>query len=329
MESCGFLLMNKMLFSFVVPVYNVEMYLGRCVDSLIVQEEQGIEIILVDDGSTDGSGELCDKYADKYPCVSVIHKENGGLSSARNAGIERAKGDYLIFVDSDDYVEKDICKTLAEVIRQTKAAEVIGYNGFEEWEGVRESVRNRPVQKLELMSGRDYLYSRYRHRSMCVQSWLYCCKREFLNREGLRFREGILHEDVEFTPRMLLKAKSVAETPAQLYHYIVRESSISMRKNREKNIKDLYTVLKGQCKIAETLDQDLEKWMKNAALNSYLNMIQEARMYKPQYRKYLNKRFLWGKAATPWNHIRVMLCTVNVRWYCAMNDLYKSVRKRT
>lgn len=321
--------MELCTFSVVVPVYNVSPYLERCITSLLTQNYRDYEILLIDDGSTDNSGAICEQYGEQDSRIIVYHKKNGGLSSARNFGIDHAVGKYVIFVDADDYIEKETCSSLAKLIELSDEADVIGYNGVEEQEGVITSTRRIPVEKLELMSGRDYLYTRCQHRNLSVASWLYCCKRDFLNREGLRFQEGILHEDVEFTPRMLLKAKKVAESSVQLYHYVVRESSISMQKNREKNIKDLFQTLEKQCQMAETLDRELGKWIKDAALNSYLNMIQEARMYLPQYRRYIKKSFLWNKAATPWNCVRVLLCTINVRWYCAANDFYKSIRKRT
>ena len=101
-------------FSIIVPVYKVEAYLDRCVDSMIHQtiDPEQLEILLVDDGSPDRCGALCDQYAEQYPFVKALHKENGGLSSARNYGVERASGEWIIFVDSDDYVEKDLCEVL-------------------------------------------------------------------------------------------------------------------------------------------------------------------------------------------------------------------------
>ena len=97
--------MNRAKISVIVPVYNVESYLARCVDSILAQTYQNLEIILVNDGSRDASGSICDAYAQKDSRITVIHKENGGLSSARNAGIDAASGEYLTFVDSDDWIE--------------------------------------------------------------------------------------------------------------------------------------------------------------------------------------------------------------------------------
>lgn len=103
-----FMSRNDSLISIIVPVYNVEQYLSRCVDSLVNQTYHNIEIILVDDGSPDRSGEICDEYAKKDKRVKVIHQSNGGLSDARNTALDIAKGDYLMFVDSDDWIEKNV-----------------------------------------------------------------------------------------------------------------------------------------------------------------------------------------------------------------------------
>lgn len=106
--------MNNPLVSVVVPVYNVASYLEQCLDSVVNQTYKNLEIILVDDGSTDGSGAICDRYAEKDSRIQVIHKENGGLSSARNVGLERITGEWALFVDSDDWIELNTLELLFE-----------------------------------------------------------------------------------------------------------------------------------------------------------------------------------------------------------------------
>lgn len=321
--------MDEIFFSFVVPVYNVEGYLKRCVDSLIAQQDQGLEVILVDDGSTDKSKELCDKYADQYPWISVVHKANGGLSSARNMGIDQARGDYIFFLDSDDYVDVHMCQKLKEYLEVYTKADVVSIDGYEIEKDVYTNMRRIPLRKVFFTKGEDYLITRYKQRNMNVEACLYLYRREFLNKNKFRFVEGILHEDVEFTYRVIMSSKYVLSVPDAFYYYVIRDGSISTQRDRTKNIQDLFQTLEQINACAEqTVNRELGKWMKNAALNSYLNMIQEARMYQPQYRRYIHKSFLWGKAATPWNCVRVILCTINVRWYCAINDLYKLVRKK-
>ncbi len=321
--------MSDYRFSIIVPVYNVKNYLGRCMDSLLHQEkvDGGMEILLIDDGSLDGSGELCDDFAEQFSQVKVYHKENGGLSSARNLGIEKAEGDYVLFVDSDDYIERHTCFVLDRELRRHGNADALVFGGMEDDGDIQVSLRTVPVVKKRRTDGRTFLLEHYKTRNMNVEAWLYSYRREFLLEQGLRFREGILHEDVEFTPRALLKCRTVAELPDNLYHYMVREDSICTQKDKTKNIRDLFQTLRELDALAKQQERELCRWMKNAVLNSYLNMVQDARMYQPQYRMLLDKRFLKGKAATNWNRFRVLLCLINVKWYCLVNDMYKRGRR--
>ena len=117
---------RETMLSVIVPVYNVEAYLPRCVDSILAQSYSNLEVILVDDGAKDASGAICDAYAAKDPRVKVIHKENGGLSSARNAGLDIALGEYIAFVDSDDWIEPDAYQHLLEVMERYDVRLVCG-----------------------------------------------------------------------------------------------------------------------------------------------------------------------------------------------------------
>lgn len=312
--------------SIVVPVYNVEKYLVRCIDSLLQQTYMPEEIILVDDGSTDGSERICDDYAKRYSFVKVFHKENGGLSSARNYGIDHVNSEYILFVDSDDFVQKDICRDLKCALEKYGDADLISFDGIEKC-GEKEKRIRRLEKNEEICSGYEYLLQGYKTRNMNVQAWLYAYSTKFLQDKALYFKEGILHEDVEFMPRVLLKAGKMIVLPGAYYQYIVREDSISTGKNKEKNICDLFATLKEQSLLAEQQDAELRKWMLNAVLNSYLNMVQEAEMYRKPYKKYLDKRFMLGKAATRWNHIRVFICFLNVGVYFRMNNCYKMIRR--
>lgn len=314
-------------FSIIVPVYQVETYLERCLDSLLAQTCQDCEFVLVDDGSRDRSGEICEQYAKKDDRVKVYHKQNGGLSSARNYGIDHASGEYVLFVDSDDYVGADLCAALEKAGKQCPRADVLVYGGTEEDDtSVIRSLRHMESEKVKVWKAREYMVSAYQNRNLAVQAWLYTYRRAFLDEKGLRFREGILHEDVEFTPRALLQAGQIVEVPGDYYHYVVREGSISTGRNREKNIRNLFRTLEEQSALAESQEPELRRWMLDGILNSYLNMIQEARMYRPEYRGLVDKRFLRGKAATRWNRIRAAICTVSVRLYCLTNDIYKKIR---
>lgn len=320
--------MENSFFSIIVPVYNVEAYLKKCVDSLIEQENfsETMEILLVDDGSTDKSGELCEELAKKDERIRVFHKSNGGLSSARNFGLEQAVGTYVLFVDSDDYIERNTCKILAEAIERNNSPDIFVFGGVEDYGEKKVSIRRISAKAEKRQSGKDYLLESYQSHNLNVEACIHAYRRLFLEEHRLCFREGILHEDVEFTPRTLLLAESVVTLPDELYHYMVRENSISTQKDKTKNIQDLFQTLKEQEQLADEQDTELCKWMKNNILNSYLNMVYTARMYQKQYRKFFDRSFLLGKAATRYNKIRVMLCFCSVRLYCLVNDIYKRRR---
>lgn len=317
--------MNKYRFSVIVPVYNVESYLDRCMESLLTQENA--EIILVDDGSTDRSGEICDRYAEKYPNVRVLHQKNAGLSAARNAGTAMAEGQYILFVDSDDYIEQDTCRQMQQTLMRHGEVDILAFNGWEETSSVKEMLRKPCEEPKKALNGKQYLLEHFQKRNMNVEACLHAFRKEFLADNELRFKEGILHEDVEFTPRAFLKATKVLEMPNAFYHYIIRGNSISTQKDKTKNIVDLFDTLYAHTSLAEEQEPELRKWMKNWILDSYLNMVQDAGMYQKKYRRLLDKRFLPGKAATAWNHFRVGLCMVNVRLYYWCNVSFKRIRR--
>ena len=319
---------DEIVVSVVVPVYKVEAYLESCVKSLFEQNGKAgsMEILLIDDGSPDRCGEICDQLAEAHEEIRVFHKKNGGLSSTRNRGIREARGKYIVFVDSDDTLEAGTLGKIQEALEKYGEVDSVFYDGLEDDGTDNDSLRRITDDHVSVFeNGKDFLLKKYRDNNLNVEAWLYAYRRAFLEESQLTFEEGILHEDVEFTPRALMKCGKIIQLPDQLYHYMVRENSISTQKNKEKNIRDLFGTLRKLDQMADEQDSELRKWMKNGILDSYLNMVQTARMYQKQYRKLLDKRFLLGKAATNWNRFRVLVCLINVRLYCFMNDCYKKL----
>lgn len=208
-----------MKFSIVVPVYNVEAYLDDCLASLQSQDFSDVEVICVNDGSTDRSREKLSEWAGKMPQIRVIDRENGGLSAARNTGLQAATGDYVVFVDSDDWVEPTMLSRLAE---EATGEDMICFACRKSDSGATDT----------LIPEQNDGWSYYNHHALehrevpfvCV--WQRCYRREFLEENNLRFREGILHEDNEFTPRACLKSKRVKVIPNVLYNYRIRSGSI-------------------------------------------------------------------------------------------------------
>ena len=215
-----------MKFSIVVPVYNVEHYLEQCLESLQAQNYGDYEVICVNDGSTDSSREILTAWEARMPQMRVIDRENGGLSAARNTGLQAAKGEYVVFVDSDDWVEPNFLECLnSSLITHHSSLTPLDMICF-----ACQRTDNEATDSLhrEQTSGWDY-YNRHALEArvvpfVCV--WQRCYRREFLMDNNLWFREGILHEDNEFTPRVCLKAKSIKVIPDVLYNYRVRPNSI-------------------------------------------------------------------------------------------------------
>ncbi len=210
------------LISVVIPIYNVEKYLKRCIDSIIAQTYKNLEIILVDDGSPDTCPKICDDYAKKDERIIVIHKQNGGLSDARNYGIEAAKGHYISFVDSDDYVSKDYIKILYESLKAENSDMAIGGhvvlypNGKKINKYTGDEYREGPETILKRI-----LYDDGIDLSAC--SKLY--KKELF--KDIRFPVGRLYEDAATSFKLIDTANAISVASKPIYHYIIRENSIS------------------------------------------------------------------------------------------------------
>ena len=215
---------QDILVSVIVPVYNVEAYLGRCVDSILAQTYSNLEVILVDDGTKDDCDRICDDYARKDPRVRVVHKENGGLSSARNAGIDIARGDYLEFVDSDDWIEPDAVEALLKTAREFGTELVIG-GRWDVSERSGEKKKGLCPEKTEVLSGEEAVRRIFRWEN-CDSS---ACDKLFHRRlfRQVRFPLGVVCEDVPIMYRIVLDAGSIAVLNKPVYNYFHRTGSIT------------------------------------------------------------------------------------------------------
>ena len=226
--------------SIVVPIYKVEPYLPKCVESLLAQDlpKEDYEIILVDDGSPDRCGEICEEYATRFDNVKVVHRKNGGLSAARNTGIEVAQGEYVQFVDSDDYLEPNVLKVMVEKMDSDKL-DILRFN----YQNVNERYEVFDPYKVsksfvdyrdDVCDGLTFLTERL---GFGCYAWQFVIRREIL--QGCLFKEGIYFEDTEWTPRLLLKAQRVTSTNVMVYNYLMREGSITQSVEEAKKRKVL------------------------------------------------------------------------------------------
>ncbi len=210
--------------SVVVPVYNVEKYLNKCIDSIVNQTYSNLEILLVDDGATDKSGKICDEYSEEDVRIRVIHKKNGGLSDARNTGMQQATGEYIIFIDSDDYIDKDMILILYNNLVESKAdMAVCGiWNVYQEQKWAQCEQREKFVcDNVEAF--RLLMIGKKIPGSICNK----LLRREVVS--NLQFPVGKHYEDVFFHTDMMPYINTVSVDTTPLYYYVHREGSITTR----------------------------------------------------------------------------------------------------
>ena len=216
-----------MKISIVIPVYNVENYLKQCVESVLLQSFSNIEVILVNDGSTDSSGELCNELAKTNSKIKVINKENGGLSDARNAGLKISSGDYIMFLDSDDYWNGDFLSDIADKINKNPKLDFITADGYT---GIFPKGRQKPSlchfqeDSFVYQNGEkflEYVFS-YKNKKGGVwgwEAWRNVYRTALLKENNLYFKKGIIIEDAEWTPRVILASNyfDYYEKPYYMY----------------------------------------------------------------------------------------------------------------
>lgn len=208
---------NHVVISVIVPVYNVEKYLSQCIESILNQTFNNLELILIDDGSTDNSGEICDEYAIKDNRIRVIHKENGGISSARNTGLNATKGDYIAFVDSDDYIAMDMFEKMLDIAIKTNADMVkCGFNEFN-INSVKRTVNFGKQEILENDVNGCSLLHLYFQNVLYIVAWNAIYKRDLAVK--VRFPERLINEDNYSAGLYLYYAKKIVCMNEALYYY--------------------------------------------------------------------------------------------------------------
>lgn len=210
------------LISVIVPVYKVEEYLDQCVSSIVNQTYQNLEILLVDDGSPDGCPAMCDRWAEKDSRIKVIHKENGGLSDARNAGLKIATGEYVAFVDSDDMISDDMLESLYNALYDTKSD--IAECDYVYFEDKLPHIDDCTDAKHTIFCAEEALKALLEKKDLYCVVWNKLYRRLLF--DNLSFETGKLHEDVFFTYQVFGKCQSVVKVKQQMYYYRQRQDSI-------------------------------------------------------------------------------------------------------
>lgn len=221
--------MNSLI-SVIVPVYNVEKYVKRCIDSLVSQTYSNIEIILVDDGSDDLSGDICDKEAKKDERIAVIHKKNAGVSKARNAALDIMKGDFVTFVDADDYVDANYINYLYETIEAARAdISTCGHSRVNFDGTVQPVTLTKDRGNVIAMTGKESIINLFYGRMCSASSGSKLYKKELF--DNLRFPDYIMGEDTFVVYHAFLEADMIAHTNKPLYYYVQHSGSVTNRKS--------------------------------------------------------------------------------------------------
>lgn len=265
-----------MKFSIIIPVYNVEMYIEECLNSVLNQSFPDYEILLIDDGSTDNSGKICDWYAAEYQCVNVVHQENKGQAQARNLGIALAKGDYVLFLDGDDYwISDENLGRLAKLIQKNNAQwDIVAYDGISAYyDRGKVFYSDRHVNHVKENSTEGYSAEAFlknqmkENTSFYWYSWGYAYSKRIFEDKTLRFPEKRKYEDVYLMWRILLKAQRIAVVPEKFYVYRRNRAGSTTKEASRDVLMDFLWVLDQNITEIEALP--LEEELKSLLLDSF------------------------------------------------------------
>lgn len=289
----------KPIISIIVPIYNVEKYLPKCIESILNQNFKEFELILINDGSTDNSGKICDLYAEKDNRIKIIHKKNGGVSSARNSGLNAVSGEYIGFVDPDDYIDKDMYRNLYELCKSNNCDIGICRLGREIDGELLNNNKEEKIIKLDKIQSMKELFKGNLYRfSLCNKIYKRNCF------ENVIFPEGHIHEDLSTTYKLFANSNKAIYTSYEGYIYVKRENSILTSTYSEKRLQ----AFSGWDEIIEFISKNYNEVLDEAiATFTYwcmdnvfyiLNQIDDyncIKKYLKYIQKYTNKYYFYIK----------------------------------
>lgn len=256
--------------SIILPVYNVEKYVEKCIRSIENQDvpQNEYEIIAIDDGSPDKSVSIIQKLQSEYSNIRLVHKANGGLSSARNYGLQYACGEYIWFIDSDDYIEPNILSVLLRTA-YSEHLDLVAFSIVDVWPGNREFLFEKRRPYNQIISGEEYV-QKY---EIDISACFFLVKRDILVNHCLFFVEGIIHEDYEFTLRLFRYVQRMTFTKLRVYNYVHHSGSITTIKSPEQELKTIHS-------WQEILKREMEYFNDESAYSRYA-------MYHVNHHKYI------------------------------------------
>lgn len=319
--------------SIIVPIYNVESYIEQTINSVINQTERDIDIILVNDGSTDRSGEICDKYAKKDQRVIVIHKKNGGLSSARNAGLDIARGEYILFVDGDDCLALNAVEYLIDLQKKSQYdLDLIQFRYKEIMKDEEITADDIHDEEIQFCTDKKMMFENlYKMGGMAASACTKMYHKQLF--EDLRFKEGIIHEDEYMVTDILARAENCLYINQELYYYIMRPGSIVKSDFTPKKI-DVFIAIqyrRGYLKrvgYKALLDQENARYFMTL-MNLYCDArendyYEECKMMENKLKELLDETSI---NTTGKMKFFEKICRINKRFMCTYYFLRKLTRK--
>lgn len=307
------------ILSIIVPAYNVEQYLSDCLDSVVKQDNGKLEIVLVNDGSTDSTWDLCQRYAEKYPYIHAYSKENGGLSAARNFGIQKATGQYVYFLDSDDFLKEEAVEKLLSKIEKGAYDVVVSlYENLEDATGEKyDCGYHLEQEKVESLSGEALLQYVMTGRVYDWYAVLQTVKKSYLEANNLYFEEGVTFEDARWTPRVLLHAEKVGYLDFPVYVYRRNRAGSITGTFSEKNFKSklgVFTFIEDFAKQNGLSDKTRDMMLANMS-NLYVSALFDTWSFPKEQRKaYLQVlkkyKLILANSARSYHHLLNMMWNV-------------------
>lgn len=318
--------MTQPIISVIVPVYNVAHYLKQCIES-IINQEGNIEVILVDDGSPDESPSICDEYAQKDNRIHVIHKQNGGVSSARNAGLDTAQGEWIWFVDGDDYIADNVLKRIYQEIQKHPHADLIqmGMNYLYD----DHKIIPQEIEGIDNLDKNRFLLQHISYHNPRI-----LFKREIIEKNRLRFTQGLrVAEDQEFQLKYMMLCKTPIQIPISAYIYRQREGSATHDASTSNRIvNDTFTVLENLNQFINEKQISAEEWLHNRIQIMIRSLLYAAsqicNLNKKEIKAKLNRLAIQYEQCgiNCFKSNKIMLARKNLTLYFLLNKYYLKIK---
>ena len=316
-----------MLLSIIIPIYNVEKYLQKCIESVLSQDINDYELLLIDDSSTDNSLNIAKDYENRVNVKIIEKNKNSGLSDTRNIGLKEANGKYILFLDSDDYIEEGSISIIYNIVQDQNEPDVLYFGFYEENENTTEKRYGYKSVKNHLYSGVEFAKNELAQRALYAAACFGVYKKEFLISNNLFFKVGIFHEDELWTPQVVIKAETIYTSDYAYYHYVRHNNSITRKKDKTQNGIDLINSCKElDCLLEQIEDHQLYKLMNNHIAMLYMKAMTEGKLFEKEKRKNIVRSYPLKKTCFAKDNAKAILFFLSLKLYYIANNLNSGLR---